>query len=376
LRPFLLSLFFSLFIFFADAFAHPVAQGSLELRLSKNEATATLRVSNEQIFVAGSLGEGATEASSFDALLTQHGAYLLRHFTILADDLALPGEVISVQPPADRSVNGFTTYTLRYPLPEQRISLEVRQDLLTEILFAPGNPWEAPLVARVWQHELDLPIVEGRLFTARQPLRLGRTSIYEVVSTTPQTAHGSLALDYFRAGLTHIAVGWDHALFVAALVLALPGFWRVVALVSVFTLAHTVTLTLSILGVIHARSSMVEPLVAASIVAAAALNIFRPATALLGGRLAVAFGFGLFHGLGFAGGLVAAMQDYSTGARAAAIGGFSIGVELGHQLVVLPLLGVLAVVRRGAPQHVATVIRVGGVVIFAAGLWLLAVTLR
>lgn len=375
MRPLPLFLFISILIVIASARAHPVAQGSLDLRLAKTEATATLRISNEQIFVAGSLGEGATEAGSFDALLTQHGAYLLRHFTLLADGTALRGEVTAMQPPTDRSVNGFTTYTLRYPLPEPPpASLEARQDLLTEILFAPGNPWEAPLVARVWQG--DRPIVEGALFTAKHPLRVPRTSITDEFSTASQSATGRLALDYFRAGLTHIAGGWDHALFVAALVLALPGFWRVVALVSVFTLAHTVTLTLSILGLIHARSSVVEPLVALSIVAAAALNIFRPATILLGGRLAVAFGFGLFHGLGFAGGLVAAMQGYRTGTMAAAIGGFSIGVELGHQLVVLPLLGVLAVIRRSAPQHVATVVRLGGIAILAAGLWLLAVTLR
>jgi hypothetical protein len=131
-----------------------------------------------------------------------------------------------------------------------------------------------------------------------------------------------------------------------------------------------------VLGLVHARASTVEPLIATSIVTAAALNLFRPSTPLLSARLAVAFGGGLFHGLGFAGGLVAAMQGFAPTTMAAAIGGFSVGVELGHQLVVLPMLLVLAGMRRWLPQRVAATVRGGGLVICAAGLWLLACTLR
>ncbi len=353
--------------------AHPVAQGSLELRIAGDAATAALRVSNEQIFVAGSLGEGASEAGSFDDLLTQHGRYLLRHFQVVADGAALSGEVREVQPPADRSVNGFTTYVLRYALPRPPAGIEVRQDLLTEILFAPGNPWEAPIVARAWQD--DRPLTQGALLTAKQPLHLGLGSDVTAEFSVPASASAGLAWDFFRQGLLHISAGWDHALFVAALVLALPGFWRVLALVSAFTLAHTITLTVAALGWVHLRSSVVQPLIAASIVAAAAMNVFFPATPLLRSRLGVAFGFGLFHGLGFAGGLVAAMQGFAPSAVAAAIGGFSIGVELGHQVVVLPLLGLLAALRKWAPQAVTATVYWLGMAILAVGLWLLAVTL-
>lgn len=368
---------FSLVLAFLATVArgHPVAQGALDLRIAPREATATLRISNEQIFVAGSLGEGARDAATFDDLLTQHGDYLLRHFTVLADGAALPGAVREVRPPDDRSVDGFTTYVLRYALHEQPVQIEVRQDLLTEILFAPGNPWEAPLVARVWQNEL--PLVEGALLTARQPLLVKlRAGVVDEFAHSASPALGRMAWDFFRHGALHIAAGWDHALFVAALVLALPGFWRVLALVSVFTLAHTITITLAALGWIHLRTSVVEPLIAASVVAAAALNLFRPAAPLLGVRLAIAFGFGLFHGLGFAGGLVAAMQGFAPATVAAAIGGFSIGVEVGHQFVVLPLLALLALVRSWKPQYLPALVRGGGVLILGAGLWLFAMTLR
>lgn len=349
----------------ASLHAHPVAQGALELRVEDGTATASLRVSNEQVFVAESLGEGAGTAASFDDMLTRHGAYILRHFSVLADGATLPGTVGAVLPPEDRSEKGFTTYHLRYALPAQIPALiEVRQDLLTEILYAPGNPWEAPLAARVWQDGRIL--IDGALLTARQSLKVPLGSV-------PGTR---LAWDFFRYGFAHIGAGLDHALFVAALVLALPGFWRVVALVTVFTLAHTITITLAVLGLVDVPAGVVEPLIAASIVAAAGLCVFRPGTLLLRARLGVAFGFGLFHGLGFAGGLVAAMQGFAPGALVSAIGGFSVGVELGHQVIVLPLLGIMSLLRRRMPASVPATIRGGGALIGAAGLWLLWNTLR
>src|SRR5207244_4329153 len=105
-----------------------------------------------------------------DALLKSHGQYLLRHFRVIADGVPLGGEVRELRPPDDRSVKGFTSYTLRYALPHSVAQVEVRQDLLTEILYSPGNPWEAPLVARAWRDEH--PLIEGALLTAKQPLRI------------------------------------------------------------------------------------------------------------------------------------------------------------------------------------------------------------
>lgn len=363
------SVLFALLVLSTSLRAHPVAQGSLDLRLSQAEALATLRISNEEIFVAATLGDAAG-----DSAFAAHGTYLLRHFTLLADGAALHGEVREVHAPEDRSVNGFTTYLLRFPLSAKPARLEVRQDLLTEIIFAPGNPWEAPLVARVWRD--GQPLVEGALLTAKQPLSVPLAGSIAAQFGARTSGSTRLAWDFFRDGLSHIAGGWDHALFVAALVLALPGFWRVLALITAFTLAHTATLTLAVLGLVHLRTSVVQPLIAASIIAAAALNLFRPATPLLSARLAVAFGFGLFHGLGFAGGLVAAMHGFAPGAMAAAIGGFSVGVELGHQAVVLPLLGAMTLLRRHAPQRLPAAVRAGSAAICAAGLWLLAATLR
>src|SRR5438552_3415474 len=92
------------------------------------------------------------------------------------------------------------------------------------------------------------------------------------------------------------------------------------------------------------------------------------------GRLLVAFFFGLFHGLGFAGGLLSAMEGMAGLAVGLAIVAFSLGVEIGHQMVVLPIFGALKAARRAAPQAAQIplrVLRYGSAGIFVAGLFYL-----
>jgi hypothetical protein len=95
-------------------------------------------------------------------------------------------------------------------------------------------------------------------------------------------------------------------------------------------------------------------MIAASIVVVALQNIFWPRQTHGWSRLAIAFGFGLFHGLGFAGGLLDAMSELPAVAIALAITAFSIGVELGHQAVVIPIYGGLTLARRFRQESAET----------------------
>lgn len=151
---------------------------------------------------------------------------------------------------------------------------------------------------------------------------------------------------YAAHGVMHILTGYDHLLFVSALVLAATSLWDLVKVVTAFTVAHTLTFTLAVLGLIHLSERVVEPMIAASIVLVALQNIFWPRASRGWMRIAVAFGFGLFHGLGFAGGLRDAMTDMPRVGLVVALLGFSLGVELGHQVVVLPVFGMLTAARR------------------------------
>jgi hypothetical protein len=200
-------------------------------------------------------------------------------------------------------------------------------------------------------------------------------------SWVKSTGSASLFAAFFYQGVRHILTGYDHLLFVSALVLAVTSLWELIKVVSAFTIAHTITLTLAALNVIHVSESFVEPLIAGSIVFVAAQNIFWPRQSHGWGRLGAAFFFGLFHGLGFAGGLLEAMQEMQTGVMLLAIVAFSAGVETGHQLIVLPLFAALKIARQTRHDVVARTQfsmkaqRIGSSVIFLAGIYYLWVQL-
>jgi hydrogenase/urease accessory protein HupE len=146
-----------------------------------------------------------------------------------------------------------------------------------------------------------------------------------------------MVYQYVRYGIGHILTGYDHLLFVCALVLTAVTLLDLIKVISAFTLAHTITLVLSVLNIMRLPSHIVEPMIAGSIVFVALTNVFSPKRSRGNLRIATAFFFGLFHGLGFAGGLLDAMDGLSGLTVGVAIGAFSLGVEIGHQLVVLPV---------------------------------------
>ncbi len=139
------------------------------------------------------------------------------------------------------------------------------------------------------------------------------------------------ATEYAGLGFTHILPkGLDHILFVIGLFL-LGTRWRPLLLqVTLFTIAHSVTLGLSMLGIVSLPSSIVEPLIAFSIAYIAVENLFT--TELSPWRGAVVFLFGLLHGLGFAG--VLGELGMPPGQFGLALVSFNVGVELGQLAVI------------------------------------------
>ena len=210
-----------------------------------------------------------------------------------------------------------------------------------------------------------------------RPLRRHRQSL----AGWTRTGSESLFKAFFYHGVRHILTGYDHLLFVSALVLAATTLWDLIKVVSAFTLAHTITMTLAAMNLIHLPEWVVEPLIAASIVFVAIQNVFWPRQARGWSRLGAAFFFGLFHGLGFAGGLLDAMREMQSGTMFLAILAFSIGVETGHQMVVLPLFALLKTVRNAQPNVVArthlsmALQRIGSAGISVAGIYYLCLAL-
>ena len=142
-------------------------------------------------------------------------------------------------------------------------------------------------------------------------------------------------------GITHVVpFGWDHTLFISALALALPRLRPVVLQATVFTLAHSVTLTLAVFGIIPNASVLIESGIAVSVALMGFANVlallWQRSITLSFWRLCVIFFFGLLHGMGFAS--VFGDVYLSAGNLALALASFNIGVELGQIIVLLMVL--------------------------------------
>lgn len=167
---------------------------------------------------------------------------------------------------------------------------------------------------------------------ASQWLTSGATSDPYFVEHTVATSFLAVAVNYTVVGFTHIVpLGLDHILFVLGIFLLshrmAPLLWQVTA----FTIAHSITLGLSMYGVVSLSPAIVEPLIALSIVYVGVENILT--RTLKPWRVVIVFGFGLLHGLGFAGVLTEIgipESDFIT-----ALVTFNVGVELGQLAVIL-----------------------------------------
>ncbi|HTR04599.1 MAG TPA: HupE/UreJ family protein [Thermoanaerobaculia bacterium] len=170
---------------------------------------------------------------------------------------------------------------------------------------------------------------------------------------------------YLALGFTHILPkGTDHILFVLGLFLLAVRWKPVLLQVSAFTVAHTITLALTIYGVVSLSPRIVEPLIALSIVYVAVENVVTPA--LTPWRVALVFGFGLLHGMGFAG--VLSQLGLPRAEFVPALLSFNAGVELG-QLTVIAVAFLLVGLPFGRqPWYRRRVVIPGSIAIAAVGL--------
>jgi len=180
-----------------------------------------------------------------------------------------------------------------------------------------------------------------RTTSGERQVTFGETSRTASVDIDHTTATGWL--DFIRLGVEHILTGYDHLLFLVALLATARGAWSVVRIVTAFTLAHSVTLSIGALGIVTIPGRIIEPLIAATIVWVALENLFAAEPDRR--RWIWSFGFGLVHGLGFA----SALRELGLKGVALVRGlvGFNLGVEIGQLLFVAIFLPALIWLSRG-----------------------------
>jgi hypothetical protein len=186
--------------------------------------------------------------------------------------------------------------------------------------------------------------------------------------------------DYGREGVWHIWIGFDHILFLLALLLPAvvyrerkywdavgafkPAFMNVLKIVTAFTVAHSITLSLATLGIVSLPSRLVESTIAASVVIAALNNIFP---LFRERRWMMAFVFGLIHGFGFASVLTDLGLPRET--LVIALVGFNLGVEAGQLAIVSVFLPVAYRLRHTLFYRRYVLIGGSAVIAIVAGIW-------
>jgi hypothetical protein len=223
--------------------------------------------------------------------------------------------------------------------------------------------------ARLARGHRELLVVN---FGGRQPSQMlldAQSSSFVVDLGAVPASAPRIAWSFLTLGNRHILSGYDHLLFLAGLFLAAGTVKELVVLLTAFTLAHSISLVLVVIGGVHLPASIVEPLIAASIAWVGVENLVRERHAR---RWLVVFGFGLIHGFGFAGALMDLGLGSTAGDVAVALFFFNLGVESGQLVVAAFVLPLIWSIRSRPVWHAKLQPLCSVLIAIAGGCWLVA----
>jgi hypothetical protein len=181
---------------------------------------------------------------------------------------------------------------------------------------------------------------------------------------SPVNPVGEGAVGFFRLGIEHIVTGFDHILFLFALMLRGGRIGSLLGIVTAFTVAHSITLGLAVLGIVRPPAWLIEPLIAASIAYVACENIFLQRAPSR--RWLVSLLFGLVHGFGFAGALLELELPREGLFRSLLF--FNLGVEAGQAMIIALLFPALALLSHFAWEKRAVTVISSVILVAAVGL--------
>ncbi len=321
-------------------------------------------------------GDGSLDLTAVRSLLPEAARlWIAEAITVHADGQSLSAAKVRdarLALPDDRAFAGWEAALASFDQPLLGDSIQI--------------PWrQALLDVRL---EYRIPREDATLELTPALARLGvRTSTVlnlvspdgEVRSLAYEGDPGRVSLDprwwqsagqFFRSGFEHILGGLDHLLFVFCLVLPVRRWRPLVAVVTSFTIAHSITLGAAALGVLPSAlwfPPLVEVAIAVSIIWLTIENVLLP-TERLEGRWRLAFGFGLIHGFGFSFALAEQLQ-FAGSNLISALAAFNVGVEAGQLLVLAVSLAALQLLRRGLPAERGHLVTWVGSALIAHAAW-------
>jgi hydrogenase/urease accessory protein HupE len=344
----------------APAAAHPVPFSYLDLRLGADGVTGTLTV---HVFDAAHELSIEPPERLLDAPFVSSRAAALE--ALLASRLSIAGGGDPLR----------IVWSPIQPLPDKQ-SLRLPFTVASnqgQTGAKPGSDWgqtrvRPPIITLKValfpydpKHQTFINIYEDAALRQQVILDNGRTS-FDYYSGTPR---GMLAVvqRFVAAGIHHILVGPDHLLFLVGLLLLGGSIRRLAFVVTAFTLAHSITLSVAALSLFSPPARFVEPLIALSIVYVGIDNLM-----VRGGRdvrVWIAFAFGLVHGFGFA----SVLREMDLPARALgwSLLSFNLGVEIGQLFVVMVVASAVAALGRRSQAAGRRLAVAGSLVVVAAG---------
>lgn len=208
-------------------------------------------------------------------------------------------------------------------------------------------------------------IVEDDDIIAQQILTSDKDSFY--FSDVPLwRVRMNTVLDFFWQGIKHIFIGWDHILFLLALLLLGGSLRQLLLVISAFSVAHALTFWLAATGVLVLPANIVEPIIALSVAVAALANL-RPEASARDARPAIAFIFGLVHGFGFAG--LLGDLGFQGHNLLLSLLAFALGLEVAQVLIAVVTAPILAYIGTRWQTVRQRIMVVGSLLISVVGLW-------
>lgn len=328
-----------------SAFAHPVPFSYLDLRLRADAIEGELVV---HVTDVGHDLEIEPEERLLDAAEAARQSHALAGLLSSRLSITLDGRAIAPQWSAAEVVAPRRSLKLRFRLPIEGAPGRV----VVQAELFPYDPGHRTFLNVYEQDSLAQAILDRD-----RP----RFDYYA------GSAQGRFAVvrRFLPAGVEHILIGPDHLLFLIGLLLPGGTIRRLALIVTAFTIAHTLTLSLAALNVVNPPARVIEPAIALSIVYVGADNLLRR-----GGRDTrawIAFAFGFVHGFGFA--YVLREMDLPARALGWSLFSFNLGVEIGQLLVVVGAASALASLRSWSGRAGQRLSVFGSVAVMGAGIF-------
>jgi hypothetical protein len=325
-----------------SAQAHVASNGFLVLNVHDRELSGSVEMAVRDAELAVGVdanGDGQVTWGELREAAPRLTAYLAAHLNFVADGRGCSTRFGQLRVTA-RVDGNYAWLPITSECGARPRELTIRYHLLEGI-----DPSHRGLLRLEGEGTVASAVLGGR--AADVSMVLGRSFVWRTIA------------EYLEAGIWHIWSGIDHLLFLLSLLLPAvlqrcqgrwepvasgrPAFFGILKVVTAFTVAHSITLSLAALDVVRLPGRFTESVIAASIIVAALNNIFPVVTET---RARIAFAFGLLHGFGFAS--VLAEMGLPAGARLVSLLAFNCGIEAGQLAVVLAVMPLAYALRKAA----------------------------